>query len=104
MQDGNDQNATLFSTKDFIEAWSRSLGSKYSPLAIPVTGSETPRKMYALQTSDRYGSRYVSLGPVGLYASPGWNGQLDRSTLGENPAQAHDVPYERIRLERPFRS
>jgi CelD/BcsL family acetyltransferase involved in cellulose biosynthesis len=75
------ENATFFSTKDFIEAWARSFSSEYRLVTLPVIGSGTPRKMYALQVVDQYRSRYVSLGPVGLYASPGWNGQLERATL-----------------------
>jgi len=72
---------TFFSTRDFVEAWSRSFGHKCHPLAIPVRGSGPPRTMYAIQTSSAYGQRHISLAPNGLYASPGWDGQLERSTL-----------------------
>jgi hypothetical protein len=39
--------------------------------------------MYAIQTPARYGSRYVSLAPYHLHASPGWDVNLERSTVKE---------------------
>jgi hypothetical protein len=77
------ENTTLFSTRGFIEAWSRSFGDDDKPLPIPVKGSGAPRTMYAIKTIDVYGLRSISLGPVGFYASPGWEGQLERFTLEE---------------------
>src|SRR5262245_15700344 len=75
------KHETLFSTSDFIAAWSRSFGENQPPLAIPVKGSGPPRTMYAFQVLDRYGIRSVLLAPHGLYASPGWEHRLERSTL-----------------------
>jgi hypothetical protein len=37
--------------------------------------------MYAVETPARYWSRYVSLAPYHLPASPGWHGELELSTL-----------------------
>src|SRR5262245_45591757 len=74
-------NITFFSTFDFVAALLRSLGTKYRLLAIPVQGSGPPRTMYAIQTPHPFRSCYVSLALYGLYASPGWDGPLERSTL-----------------------
>ena len=38
-------------------------------------------KCMRIQSTDRYRSRHILLGPMGLYASPGWDGQLHRFTL-----------------------
>lgn len=72
---------TFFSTRSFVEAVSRTLGVRHHALAIPVQGSGPPRTMYAIQTLGRYGLPFVSLAPFGLYASPGWNGQIEIPTL-----------------------
>lgn len=74
-------NETFFSTVDFVEAWSRAFGNSYRPLAIPIIGSGSSRTMYAVQTLDNRGRRFVLLAPFGLYASPGWDGQLEQSTI-----------------------
>src|SRR5215475_4384260 len=76
-------NATLFASSEFISALSRSLGDEHRPLALPVTGSGPPRTLHGSQTPGRYWTRYVSLAPFGLYASPGWTGHLERSTVEE---------------------
>lgn len=57
------------------------MGEKYRPLAIPVIGSGPPRTMYATCAAAPYRSRYVSLAPFSLCASPGWEGELQRITL-----------------------
>lgn len=72
---------TIFSTREFVEAWSKGLGKAERPFAIPVHDSGPPRTMYAVESIERCGFRSISLGPAGLYASPGWNGQLRKSTL-----------------------
>lgn len=77
----NSSNITFFATRDFIATLSRTLGDRHRPLAVPVRGSGPPRTLYASQTPGWYGLRYVSLAPFGLYASPGWNGHLERSTV-----------------------
>lgn len=75
-------NETFFSTIDFVNAWSQAFGNSYHTLAIPVNGSGPPRMMYAVQTMPGFQKlRYISLAPHGLYASPGWQGQLEPSTL-----------------------
>lgn len=72
---------TFFSSPEFVEAVSRSMGVEYFPLAIPVFGSGPPRTMYASASPAAYRSRYVWLAAFGLYASPGWNGELYRKTI-----------------------
>jgi hypothetical protein len=72
---------TVFSSREFAEAWSQASAGRERPLAIPVVGSGPPRTMYGVQTCYRLGLRSVSLGPQGFYASPGWEGELDTSTL-----------------------
>lgn len=57
------------------------MGRGYEPLAIPVIGSGQPRTMYATALPAPYRSRYVSLAPFGLYASPGWDDELQEGTL-----------------------
>lgn len=74
-------NVTFFATRDFVGALLHSLGEKHRPLAVPVRGSGPPRILHASQTPAPYCSRYVSLAPFGLYASPGWNGHLELSTV-----------------------
>lgn len=80
LKDSAGNNATVFSSREFIAAWSSSFSDQLS-LAITVGGSGPARKMYAIQTNSRYRSRYLQLGPMGLYASPGWTGSLEGSTL-----------------------
>jgi len=75
------QNETIFSCRDFAEAWAKSMGDHLRPLAIPVQGSGPPRTMYAIQTPIHYWWRRVALAPCGLYWSPGWDGQLEPETL-----------------------
>jgi hypothetical protein len=79
---GLDQaSQTCFSTCDFAEAWARSFDGEYQTFAIPVRESGPPRTMYAVQNHGSYGRQFLSLAPYGLYASPGWQGQLQQSTL-----------------------
>jgi hypothetical protein len=73
-------NETFFSTFEWVEAWSRSF-VKDRLLAIPVRGSGPPRTMYGIQKGDRFGLYSISLAPAGRYASPGWVGELECSTL-----------------------
>ena len=72
---------TPFTSLPFVEALSRAMGEKYRPLAIPVIGSGAPRTMYATSAPAPYHSRYVSLAPFSLCASPGWEDTLERMTL-----------------------
>jgi hypothetical protein len=39
--------------------------------------------MYAVQTPGWFGSRRIALGPDGLYASPGWEAELEPATLAD---------------------
>lgn len=89
------RNETFCTSFDFAEAWSKSFSkdyqplvstkyqfaSNYSPLAIPVIGSGSPRTMYAVQSWDKFGRRIIDLAPFGQYASPNWENELERSTL-----------------------
>ena len=74
-------NETLFSSGAFVEAVSRSMGNAYRPVAIPVEGSGNNRKMYGTAAPAPYLSMYISLAPFGLFASPGWENTLERSTV-----------------------
>jgi Acetyltransferase (GNAT) domain len=82
LRQGLDQaSQTCFSTSDFAEAWARSFEGEYRPFGVPVRESGPPRVMYAVQCPGSYGRQFLSLAPRGLYASPGWQGQLRQSTL-----------------------
>lgn len=72
---------TFFSTLDFAQAWSISLGGDYRTIALPVRGSGPPRTMYGIEFAGSYGRRSILLGPYGVYASPGWGRLLEQSTL-----------------------
>lgn len=75
-------NETFFSTADFVTAWTRSYAdNQYHSLAIPVKGSGPPRTMYAIKLPERYGTRYVWPIRRDFCLSPGWEGQLESSTL-----------------------
>ena len=76
------ESGTLFSTREFIEAWARAHRGK-RPLEVAVPGSGPPRSMYALATPWPLGLQSVELGPAGLYGSPGWDGELAPSTVRE---------------------
>lgn len=65
---------TFFSTEKFVGAWCRSFRTGLRPLAIAVRGSGPPRTMHAVAAPVPWGLRSVALGPMGLYASPGWGG------------------------------
>lgn len=97
-------NETLFSTRDFVEAWSRSSGYRFRPIAIPVSGSGPPRVMYGVETSDRYGLRSISLGPSGLYASPGWEGQIRTIHVERNNRSIERNAYKGFHVECTFQS
>jgi len=74
-------NETLFSSRAFIEAWLRGRRGSERVFTIPVRGSGAPREFYAVQKMGRLGLRSILLGLGNLCASPGWDGELDRSTL-----------------------
>jgi hypothetical protein len=75
------KNETFFSQIDFIKAVVNCSGGHKKILPIQVVGSGPKRQMYGIQEFDRFGRRSVSLGPFGLYASPGWNENLEIATL-----------------------
>jgi hypothetical protein len=81
LSDSKLTNETFFSTIDFVAAWTKSSGGRHTPLAIPIVGSGPPRTMYTVQVSDRYWSRVIPIIGVDFCLSPGWRGQLERSTL-----------------------
>ena len=51
---------TLFSSKDFVKAWSVAFPEQRLR-AIPVLGCGLARKMYAIQINHRYRSRYIQM-------------------------------------------
>ena len=75
------RSETLFSTADFVEAWSRAFAGRHRPFAVSALTSGMQRAMYGVQTPESYGLRSVSLGPASLYASPGWDDPLELPTL-----------------------
>lgn len=76
-----DENTSFFSGREFVDAWSRSFPGRYQPLAIPILGSGPSRTMYAIQSPMRYWLRRLPLVRSDFFLSPGWVGQLDRSTM-----------------------
>lgn len=75
------RGSNLFSQKAFVEICARTLGEGYGVTQIPVTGSGSPRAFYALSAPEPLRLRSFGLAPCGLYASPGWEGSLERGTL-----------------------
>lgn len=71
---------TLFSSRAFIEIWTRAVPNAGYPFEVRVRGSGPDRSMYGLQKS-QFGLRSILFGPVGLYASPGWLGSLELATV-----------------------
>jgi hypothetical protein len=57
------------------------MGNAHRTIAIPVEGSGIARTMYGTAEPAAYFSSYVSLGPFGLFASPGWDSTLQITTL-----------------------
>jgi lipid II:glycine glycyltransferase (peptidoglycan interpeptide bridge formation enzyme) len=76
-----DTHETFFSQAQFIRAVAAASQSGGRVLKIPVSGCGPEREMYALEEVDRCGRRTISLGPFGLYASPGWNRELHRAVV-----------------------
>ena len=74
------ENTTLFATQTFTKAVAPSLPG-FHTFSCNVKGSGPDRTMYGLETREVLGSRQLHLAPFGLYASPGWNGALERSTV-----------------------
>src|SRR5215813_8828846 len=87
---GGLRHTTFFSTREWVEAYCRSspLGRVERPLAICVEGSGPLRTIYVIETLHWYGLRSVSSGYAGdFFLSPGWEGELERSTLEQILAQ-----------------
>lgn len=74
-------NLTYFSSFPFIAAVASTLGPGHRPYALPVRDSGRPRHIYALDHRERFGSRYLSLAPYWLWASPGWDGDLSAAAV-----------------------
>jgi hypothetical protein len=74
-------NETFFSQIEFIRAVANCSQGEKRVFPIRVLGSGPDRYMYGIEELDRYGRRSVSLAPFGLYASPGWEGELECATL-----------------------
>ena len=71
------RSRALSSCRHFRERWVKS-----TALSRSVSlGSGPPRTMYATSAPAPYHSRYVSLAPFSLYASPGWDDALELTTL-----------------------
>ncbi len=80
--DSSASNGTFFSTLEFANAWSRSFPESDQPFPIAVTGSGPPRTIYLIQTSARFGKRFLSSGSSDdLCVSPGWRDELEYSTV-----------------------
>ena len=73
--------ARLFSTRPLVEICARTAGPGHGVLEVPVRGSGPDRTLCALEVRDRIGLRSFLLAPLGLYASPGWEGRLEPETI-----------------------
>ncbi len=73
--------ARLFSTRPLVEACARTAGPRHGVLEVPVRGSGPDRTLCALEVRDRLGLKSFLLAPLGLYASPGWEGRLEPRTI-----------------------
>jgi len=74
-------NETFFCTKEFVTEYAQVLGSGVHAHAVTVDGSGPRRAMYALRWPTRYCTYELKMAPHCLYASPGWEGSLERSTV-----------------------
>ena len=72
---------SAFSTLEFVEVCAKAFGDRYRAAEVSVTGSGPDRAFYALQCPEPMGLRSFALAPCSLYASPGWEGTLQLSTL-----------------------
>ena len=72
---------TFFSTKEFADAWSASSDSGERTLAVNVLGSGPNRTIHCVERRGWWGLRTISMSPMGLFGSPGWDGDLEESTL-----------------------
>src|SRR5262249_27682288 len=52
--------------------------------------------MYALEEIDRFRRRTISLGPFGLYASPGWDRELHRTVVKRIVARLTGIRTTRL--------
>lgn len=73
----------LFSTRALVEICARTAGPRHRVREIPVEGSGPPRSLCALEVEDRLRLRSFLLAPLGLYASPGWEGPLETRTIAD---------------------
>src|SRR5712692_5444429 len=70
-----------FSKREFVEICAKGFGDRYRAAEISVIGSGPDRAFYALECPEPMGLRSFALAPCSLYASPGWEGTLQLSTL-----------------------
>ncbi len=77
----------LFSTRPLVEICARTAGRRHGVREIPVEGSGPKRSLCALEVADRLGLRSLLLAPLGLYASPGWDGPLESRTIADAVAR-----------------
>ncbi len=77
----HDDHTTIFSTAEFVNSWCRAFGD-CEPFAVRVQGSGPSRTMHVVKAPLRYASWKLS-GPRAndLWTSPGWTGELNRSTV-----------------------
>ncbi|HEY2826927.1 MAG TPA: GNAT family N-acetyltransferase [Pirellulales bacterium] len=74
-------HTTVFSTAEFINSWCRAF-SECEPVAIQVHGSGQDRTMHVVREPVRYAASKISgPKPDDLWTSPGWSGELSRSTV-----------------------
>ena len=73
----------LFSTRAIVEVCARTSGPRHGVFEVPVRGSGPDRTLCALEVRDRFGLKSLLLAPLGLYASPGWEGRLEPKTIAD---------------------
>jgi hypothetical protein len=92
----HETHETFFSQAQFIRAVAAVSQSGGRVLKIPVSGCGPAREMYALEESDRLGRRTISLGPFGLYASPGWDRELHPAVVKRIVARLTGIRTTRL--------
>jgi SAM-dependent methyltransferase len=75
-----DDHNSVFSGQDFVASWCRAFNNK--PLEVEVHRSGPTRKMYWVKIAWGYGLHHITHPkPEDLWASPGWTGPLNQSTV-----------------------
>lgn len=92
----HETHETFFSQAQFIRAVAAASPSGGRVLKIPVPGCGPAREMYALEEVDHFGRRTISLGPFGLYASPGWDRELNPAVVKRIVARLTGIRTTRL--------